>query len=46
VFYLPDKGVTVAQLLPKMKNTLSHRAQAFIQLKKAFENESHWLNGA
>ena len=46
VFYLPDKGVTVAQLSPGTKNTLSHRAQAFIQLKKELEKDYNSLNGA
>jgi XTP/dITP diphosphohydrolase len=39
VFYLPDRGLTVAQLPPEIKNALSHRAQAFIQLKREIEKE-------
>jgi len=34
VFYLPDRGVTVAQLAPETKNALSHRAQALFLFKK------------
>ncbi len=45
VFYVPDQRKTAAQLPPDVKNTLSHRAQAFIQLKKEL-HESNWLNGA
>ena len=37
VFFLPEKGMTVAQLLPEVKNTISHRAQAFHKLKKKLE---------
>jgi XTP/dITP diphosphohydrolase len=34
VFYLPEEGVTVAQLSPEVKNRISHRAQAFVKLKE------------
>lgn len=34
VFFLPGEGVTVAQLAPEVKNRISHRAQAFAQLKE------------
>ncbi|PIP07618.1 MAG: non-canonical purine NTP pyrophosphatase [Syntrophobacterales bacterium CG_4_8_14_3_um_filter_49_14] len=37
VFFLPEKGMTVAQLPPEVKNTISHRAQAFHKLKKSFK---------
>jgi XTP/dITP diphosphohydrolase len=37
VFFLPERGMTVAQLLPEVKNTISHRAQAFHKLKKKLE---------
>ena len=37
VFFLPERGMTVAQLLPEVKNTISHRAQAFHKLKKSLE---------
>jgi XTP/dITP diphosphohydrolase len=33
VFFLPVHGLTAAQLPPEVKNRLSHRAQAFQQLK-------------
>ena len=33
VFFLPVYGLTAAQLPPEVKNRLSHRAQAFQQLK-------------
>jgi len=34
VFYLPDLGLTVAQLAPETKNVLSHRAKALDLFKK------------
>jgi XTP/dITP diphosphohydrolase len=34
VFFLPDQGVTVAQLPGEAKNRLSHRAQAFVKLRE------------
>jgi XTP/dITP diphosphohydrolase len=34
VFFLPDKGVTVAQLPAEAKNKLSHRAQALVKLRE------------
>lgn len=33
IFFLPEKGITVAQLSTDEKNQLSHRAQAFKKLK-------------
>jgi XTP/dITP diphosphohydrolase len=39
VFFLPDKGVTVAQLPPGEKNRFSHRAQAFAKLKEWLQRE-------
>lgn len=33
IFYLPDRGVTMAQLAPEEKNEISHRARAIIKLK-------------
>jgi XTP/dITP diphosphohydrolase len=38
VFYVPEAGVTAAQLAPEVKNRISHRAQAFLKLKKRFED--------
>ncbi|MCL1790518.1 MAG: non-canonical purine NTP pyrophosphatase [Peptococcaceae bacterium] len=29
IFYLPERNLTMAQLLPQEKNTISHRGQAF-----------------
>jgi XTP/dITP diphosphohydrolase len=45
VFFLPDRGVTVAELPAEVKNRISHRAQAFEKLK-AFLNGSVTKNGA
>lgn len=39
VFFLPDQGVTVAELPPEEKNGLSHRAQAFAKLKEWLQTE-------
>lgn len=33
VFFLPERGVTVAELPPDVKNRISHRAQAVAKLK-------------
>jgi XTP/dITP diphosphohydrolase len=33
VFLLPERGLTVAQLPPEVKNAISHRAQAFAKLR-------------
>ncbi len=40
VFYLPEEGMTVAQLSPEAKNRLSHRARAFIKLKERLERKN------
>jgi XTP/dITP diphosphohydrolase len=34
VFFLPEEGVTVAQLPAEVKNRISHRAQAFLKLNE------------
>lgn len=34
VFFLPDMGVTVAQLTTETKNRFSHRAQALVKLRE------------
>jgi XTP/dITP diphosphohydrolase len=34
VFFIPEKGVTVAQLPLRIKNKISHRAKAVIKLRK------------
>jgi XTP/dITP diphosphohydrolase len=39
VFYIPDRGVTAARLSPEIKNSISHRAKAFMQLKKRLKKE-------
>lgn len=39
VFFLPDRGVTVAQLPGEVKNRLSHRAQAFNKLRDWLQKE-------
>lgn len=39
VFFLPDKGVTVAQLSGEVKNRFSHRAQAFVKLREWLQKE-------
>ncbi len=44
VFFLPERGVTVAELPAEEKNRLSHRSQAFAKLK-AYLNENR-KNGA
>jgi XTP/dITP diphosphohydrolase len=33
LFFLPEQGVTVAELSPAVKNRISHRAQAFAKLR-------------
>jgi XTP/dITP diphosphohydrolase len=38
VFFLPELGMTVAQLPPSLKNELSHRAKAFQKLKNTCKN--------
>ena len=38
VFYLPESGVTVAELPREKKNAMSHRAKAFRQLKYYLQN--------
>jgi XTP/dITP diphosphohydrolase len=36
IFFIPDLGVTVAELSPELKNRISHRAQAIAKLKEKF----------
>ncbi len=40
LFFLPGEGMTVAQLSPEVKNSVSHRAQAFAKLKERLQNGS------
>lgn len=37
VFFVPEIGMTVAQLSPEVKNRISHRAQAFKKLRKSLQ---------
>lgn len=47
VFFLPDRGVTVAQLPPEAKNGISHRAVAMGKFKEYLQKEAvHHRNGA
>lgn len=41
VFFLPEQGVTVAEISPEAKNKISHRAQALSKLKKKL-SEGLW----
>ncbi len=45
IFFLPEQGVTVAELSPDVKNRISHRAQAFAKLRAWFLKGVH-ENGA
>jgi XTP/dITP diphosphohydrolase len=40
VFFLPELGLTVAQLPLEMKNRLSHRARAIEKFKEAYKRKS------
>lgn len=37
VFFLPDRGMTAAQLEPEVKNSISHRAMAFMKFKERLD---------
>ena len=39
VFFLPELGLTVAELSPEVKNRISHRAQALEKLKERLREE-------
>jgi len=39
VFFLPELGLTVAQLPPEMKNRISHRARAVDKFIEAYQKE-------
>ncbi len=45
VFYLPEKGITVAELPAEVKNRISHRAKAVTKLKLWLEMENHRKRG-
>jgi XTP/dITP diphosphohydrolase len=38
VFFLPERGVTVAELPPEVKNSVSHRGEAVAKLRRWLEN--------
>ena len=39
IFYLPDRGVSTAELPPEEKNSLSHRGNALSKMKELLEKE-------
>ena len=39
IFYVPDRKCSSAELLPTVKNTISHRAQALQQMENSLRNE-------
>lgn len=41
VFYLPEKGCTMAQLAPEEKNKISHRGNALRAFREEWERERH-----
>jgi XTP/dITP diphosphohydrolase len=40
IFFLPDRGVTAAELPAEVKNRISHRAKAFGELRAWLQNQS------
>jgi len=44
IFYLPEHHCSSAELEPKIKNAISHRAQALQELKHFLENEPHYFD--
>ena len=40
LFYLPDRGLTAAQLPPQTKNLLSHRGRALQRLRRALQRRA------
>ncbi|MED4986823.1 non-canonical purine NTP pyrophosphatase, partial [Geobacillus stearothermophilus] len=38
VFYLPEKGKTMAELTPEEKNEISHRAKALAKLDEQWDD--------
>ena len=46
VFFLPERGLTVAELPAEVKNKISHRAIAFAKLEAWLESQSNRENGA
>ena len=39
IFFLPDRGLTTAQLSPEEKNSISHRGNALRKMKELLEKE-------
>ena len=39
IFYLPERGMTTAQLPPEEKNRISHRGVALRKMKEILEKE-------
>jgi XTP/dITP diphosphohydrolase len=46
VFYLPDRGMTVAQMTADEKNAVSHRARAFDKLKRYLQQQVQFFDDA
>lgn len=40
IFYLPEKGVSTAELSPEEKNSISHRGNALRKMKELLEGET------
>lgn len=40
IFYLPDRGLTTAELPPEEKNSISHRGNALRKMKELLEKEN------
>ncbi|MFO7916082.1 MAG: non-canonical purine NTP pyrophosphatase [Candidatus Krumholzibacteriales bacterium] len=38
VFYIPEEGMTAAQLLPERKNSISHRYRALVEMKRLLKH--------
>ena len=39
IFYLPERGMTTAELSPEEKNLISHRGNALRKMKEILEKE-------
>ena len=40
IFYLPERGLTTAELPPEVKNSISHRGNALRKMKELLEKEN------
>ena len=40
IFYLPERGLTTAELPPEEKNSISHRGNALRKMKELLEKEN------